>query len=361
MKNVFIDLRMIRNSGIGTYIRNVVPGILSSCKNIRFEVLVREADLPECAWLRGGDVTVRIGSAPIYSLSEQMAFVKTIGKQHDLVWIPHYTIPYFRRGRLLVTVHDVFHLAMPHYVQGLHKRLYAKMMFNAVARNADVIICASRFTAEELARLTPVDSRRIRVIPHGIASAPEEARDNTAPRSRPYILFVGNVKPNKNIARLINAFSRVVNRIEHDLVIVGKKEGFITGDATAAEKAARLKGRVDFTGAVTDAVLRRYYRYADVFVFPSLYEGFGFPPLEAMQCGCPVIASRQGSIPEICGDAAYYVDPYDVGAIVRGLLAVLSDQAVRARLRRLGTERVKSFTWESSIAAHAGIISELLD
>lgn len=361
MKKLFIDLRMMHSSGIGTYIRNIVPGIVSSCKYIDFQFLIRKQDFENCPWAKSTAGRVTISSAPIYSLSEQLDFIKSISKKTDLVWIPHYNIPFFYQGRLLVTVHDIFHLAMPQHVKGFHKKIYAKLMFEAVARHADIIICASRFTGDELLRLTTVDKNKIRIIPHGVAECPGEHRDDLAPHSKPYILFVGNIKPNKNLVRLMDAFAKIMSKVTHDLVIVGKQEGFITGDAAVKTKAAKLEDRVIFTGPVGDDILRRYYRHADVFVFPSLYEGFGFPPLEAMKCGCPVVASDAGSLREVCGEAAYYIDPFDIDDLSRGLLGVLTDEAMKTRLRARGLERVKSFTWDASITAHAAIFSELLE
>ena len=138
--------------------------------------------------------------------------------------------------------------------------------------------------------------------------------------SQQYLLFVGNVKETKNIQRLISSFARVQWQIPHRLVIIGKNEGFITSDKSAAKGAEDLNARVTFTGSVSQEVLRKYMRGASGFVFPSLYEGFGLPPLEAMAAGIPVAASNTSAIPEVCGDCAIYFDPYDEHSIASALV-----------------------------------------
>ena len=142
------------------------------------------------------------------------------------------------------------------------------------------------------------------------------------------------------------AFSRIANDIPHKLVIVGKREGFITGDSDVQEAAQRLGGRVLFTGQIDQSLLRRYYSHAALLAFPSLYEGFGLPPLEAMACGCPVLVSNAASLPEVCGDAAVYVDPYRVEDIADTLLRVLLDGGLRTELSARGLERAASYQWQ---------------
>jgi glycosyltransferase involved in cell wall biosynthesis len=141
---------------------------------------------------------------------------------------------------------------------------------------------------------------------------------------------------------------------------VGKERGFITGDDEVHVRASKLKSRVLFAGAVDDRTLLKYYNNAALFVFPSLYEGFGLPPLEAMACGCPVVSSYTSSLREVCGDAAYYVDQYDINSISKGMLTVLTDKSLRETLRTKGYERARDLTWEKSALKHAELLKDAL-
>jgi len=147
--------------------------------------------------------------------------------------------------------------------------------------------------------------------------------------------------------------------VPHDLVIVGQKEGFITGDRKVESGAAELGGRVKFTGLVDDALLKRYVACADALVLPSFYEGFGFPPLEAMACGCPAIVSDRASLPEICGDAALYCNPDDVEDIAARMLEVATNEALRAQLRERGLARARQFTWDRCASETLAVIERL--
>jgi glycosyltransferase involved in cell wall biosynthesis len=153
----------------------------------------------------------------------------------------------------------------------------------------------------------------------------------------------------------------ICDRVPHDLVLVGKKEGFITGDHLVAQEAHRLGGRVKFTGYVDDQQLRQYFAHADAMVFPSLYEGFGLPPLEAMAAGCPVLVSNAGPMPEVCGDAALYCDPRRPEDIAAKLLGLMSDAELQDRLRRQGYERARGFTWDRCVRQTCEVIARVIE
>jgi glycosyltransferase involved in cell wall biosynthesis len=187
-----------------------------------------------------------------------------------------------------------------------------------------------------------------------------DIRKTQNPHEKPFLLYVGNVKPHKNLSGLIRAFALIADQTNHDLLIVGKKEGFITGDETSSVEGAKLEGRVRFTGHVSDASLRQYVAHAEVLVFPSLYEGFGLPPLEAMAAGCPVIASGVASLPEICGDAALYCNPYQPRDIASKILELLADDELRRALKLKGSARARKFTWETCVQETCTVIEGLL-
>ena len=153
----------------------------------------------------------------------------------------------------------------------------------------------------------------------------------------------------------------IQDKIKHDLVIVGKKEGFITGDRSFLEKAKKMDKRIFFTGVVNDALLAQYYAFSELFVFPSLYEGFGLPPLEAMACGRPVVASKAASIPEVCGDAVLYFDPLSTNDMANKIQRALQDLSLRKELIKKGKERARLFNWELSASQTTLLIQSLLD
>jgi glycosyltransferase involved in cell wall biosynthesis len=192
---------------------------------------------------------------------------------------------------------------------------------------------------------------RVRVIPYGVRRFAEPGRRPEAVRGRPYILFAGRIVPHRNIERLVAAFLSIQDRVEHDLVLAG--EAFYDVDIP------RDHPRIVRLGHVSDGELHALYRGASVFAFPSLGEGFGLPPLEAMSCGCPVVAAPAASLPEVCGAAALWVDARSVPSIADGLCAVLLDEGLRERLARAGRQRASELTWERSARAHLELLAEV--
>jgi glycosyltransferase involved in cell wall biosynthesis len=351
---------MLDSSGIGTYIRSVVPRIVRLRPEWRFVLIGPEARLRELDWTASSNVTVVACDAPIYGIREQLAVVRRIPRGTDLLWVPHYNIPVLYRGRMLVTVHDVLHLAMPQYARGFLKQAYARAMFGTVRRHARAVICVSDFTVAELQRLTPSSRQIVRRIYDGIDDAWFHVPASPQQPSRPYLLYVGNVKPHKNLRTLIDAFGRVKDTIAEDLVIVGKRDGFISGDDNIAEYARECGERVVFTGYVSDDRLRQYMAHATALVFPSLYEGFGLPPLEAMATGCPVLASNAASIPEVCGDAVLYCDARNPDDLAAGMLRIVGDAGLRESLRLRGRQRAQMFSWDTCADETVKLMLEVL-
>jgi len=355
MKKIAIDVRMINNSGIGTYIKNVVPSIIEALPQYQFILLGNKNELSQ--YMCASNVELLHCMAPIYSINEQIKIKKLVPYNVDLFWSPHYNIPLAYSGKLLVTIHDVFHLEME---GNLHKLFYAKLMFYAISRKADAILCVSRFTKSQLLKHIKYDASSIFSIPNGVNAEWFSISKQRIKHTRPYLLYVGNVKPHKNLVRLLKSYKLICNFIPHDLIIVGKKEGFITGDQTVIEMATHLKERVIFTGYVNQNELQQYFINATALIFPSLYEGFGLPAIEAMACRCPVVASNAASLPEVCGDAAIYFNPYSIEEMAEKLLHITKDVALRNRLIEKGLERAKHFLWQKSADATLEAIYKVL-
>jgi glycosyltransferase involved in cell wall biosynthesis len=328
---------MSRSSGIGVYLREIVRRLATRHQHQVSLELLGGVSVP--------GVARQPYRAPIYSLAELVEPAFRVRQSTDVFWCPNYNTPLASAGALVVTVHDLCHLALPELFGSKVKSTYARLMFANVRRRAAKVICVSEFTASELVRLTGIERERIVVIKSGIDERWLQPILDPRPIPQPYILCVGNVKPHKNLKGMLRAYEALKDRIPHRLVIIGKIEGLITPDRGVLDLAERLKDRVSFTGEISDEELRRYYAHADLLAHPSLYEGFGFPPLEAMAVGVPVAASRAASIPEICGDAVAYFDPRDIDEMAAVILQTLESEDLRASLRARGKRHVTQYSW----------------
>ncbi len=242
-RTLCIDLRWIDSSGVGMYIKGILPGIIEHLRDVSIVGLGDLSRLQSFAWSQAGNVRLIHCSAGRYSLPEQVQLPRLIPPDADLFFSPYYTIPVFYRGRIAVTVHDMSHLVVPEIAGNLKKHTYANLMYRAVRKRASVIFTVSEFTRTELIRLTR-GPRNDNIVTTHLGVFPEwySARDRPRTRTRPYFVCVGNIKPYKNIGRLVDAFLTIRERIAHDLVIIGQSEGLITGES--AEFFARVRSAI---------------------------------------------------------------------------------------------------------------------
>jgi glycosyltransferase involved in cell wall biosynthesis len=361
MTTLTADLRMYRHSGIGRYLRNLFPLLLPLLEVDRVRVLTPRSLVEDnAAWLNDPRVELIDAPQPIYSLGEQYLALAGAYRGSDLLWVPHYNAPLLYTGRMVVTIHDLAPLALPQILGNAIKRIYARTLTEHAARHAAAILTVSEFTAQELRSRLGVPTDKITVTHPGLDAAwPDAAEPHRAPDAVPYLLFVGNVKPNKNLSLLLQAFARVADSLPHRLVLVGKIRGMGTGDEDVLRLAQTMGDRVRFAGEVDDAALIALYAGASAFVMPSLYEGFGLPLLEAMRLGCPVLCSTAGSLPEVAGDAALYFDPHSEQELAERLLAI-ADQPTMARLRVAGYARVTQFSFDDCAQRTAAVFNRLL-
>jgi glycosyltransferase involved in cell wall biosynthesis len=351
-KTLCIDLRWIDSSGVGTYIRGIMPGIVDGMRDVAIVGLGDGKRLREFSWSRAEHVRLVECNAGRYSLAEQVQLPLAIPRETDLFFSPYYTFPLFYRGRFAVTVHDMSHRVVPEIVSNAKKRIYAQVMYRELRRRASLIFTVSQFSKTELLRLTE-GPRKDNILPTPLGISAEWHGAGASPRlrERPYFLYVGNVKPYKNLPRLVEAFLSVRDRVPHDLVIVGQSKGLITGESPAFfERVQAASDRIALTGYVSDEELLSLVGNAEALVMPSLYEGFGLPPLEAMAAGTPAVVARAGSLPEVCGDAALFFDPLDTEDIAEKLVRIASDATLREGLKQRGLERSKLFRWEECSA-----------
>lgn len=356
-----IDFRMHNASGIGTYIKNIVPFLIN-----KFEITLlgnsTEINQYNCA----NKVKIVECNSKIYSIKEQFELFKKIPRC-DVFWSPHYNIPLLpiKAKKRLVTIHDVFHLAFYDDLS-FKQKLYAKAVINQAVSRSDKILTVSKFSVDEIKKYTNT-KQNIEIVYNAIDFDKFEVIDDKSKLDliedkyklpSEFLLFVGNVKPHKNIKKLLFA----LKDIDTNLVIVGKKDGFITGDDNISSliKECNLDNRVFFTGYVDDEDIPVIYNLAKLFIFPSLYEGFGIPPLEAQACGCPVVCSNVASLPEVGGaDSVVYCNPYSVEDIKEKIEIVLNNKDLQNELRQKGFENIKRFSWEESAKKIIEVIERL--
>ncbi|MEZ0542588.1 glycosyltransferase family 4 protein [Fibrella arboris] len=371
LKTVCVDARMLNNSGIGIYIRHFIKVLLA---NSHYSVVLLGRHRELSVYFSSASYRHIEADFPIYSITEQIKLPYLI-PDCDVFWSPHYNIPALptRARKYLVMVPDVYHLAFYNTLSTAQK-LYAKTFINLAVRKANEILTISRYSEAEILKFTNIKRTNIHVIYLGIDNGLFTRIDDLSIRKstrdrynvpEKYVLFVGNVKPNKNLKSLVAAFILLLESLpNHHLLIVGKKEGFITGDSelfTLIDEHEVLRERVVFTGYVEFSDLPVLYSMASVFAFPSLYEGFGFPPLEAMACGCPVVASNRASIPEICGKAALYVDPLDSTSFASALYQMITDNALRTSIVQEGYRQAAKYDWNRAGEEFIHTVNSLID
>jgi len=262
----------------------------------------------------------------------------------------------------IITIHDILPIKHPESCPKMKYYFYYSLPI--LLNNSQAIICVSENTKQDIIAYHGIKDRPVYVIYEGFNRQRFYARENGTVQKlyglTNYLLYIGDLRPYKNLERSLEAFARL-NLREFKFVIGGKKDPRFYPRVKKKMDELFLKDRVVFLDYVPEKNLPHLYSEAAAFVFPSLYEGFGLPPLEAMACGCPVIASNAGSLPEVCGDAAYYVNPYDVESIAEGIYRVLKDDVLRSTLIEKGFERVKLFSWEKTAKEHLKVFEEVLN
>jgi len=276
-------------------------------------------------------------------LSLEMLF----GKKPDTLFVPAHTLPLVNPKNAVVTVHDIGFERFPSAYSWVDK-LYHRVSIRIIKRAARKIITVSEFSKKELQDVYQIPARKIAVVYNGFEPIRNENLELSEELKQkingPYLFFIGRLEEKKNVARVVEAFAQL-RRSDLKLVLAGKPGfGFERIEKIIAKN--NLQDRVVILGWTDQQQIPALFANAEVFVFPSLYEGFGIPVLEAMDVKCPVLTSNTSSLPEVAGDAAYLVDPENVQEIVAGLQKILSDQDYRASLVARGLEQVKKFSWE---------------
>ena len=323
----------------------------------------------------GDSIAVKMAKFSGYMYRASSTFVPVpyssfFGKKADVTHFFNYIVPPGVHGKTVVTVHDMVYKAFPETVRGRTK-LMLNMGLKRSMKRADVIVTDSEFSKSEIIRYFPQHEAKIRVVPCGVDT--DRFHPCTEPERIPavkeslgiggdYFLYLGTIEPRKNLERLITAYKALVNKLGEKspkLVLAGGKGWLYDGIFARVERLG-LQDKVIFTKYVPAEDMNPLMCGALAFVFPSLYEGFGMPPLEAMACGVPVLTSGKASLPEVTGDCAVICDAYSPKSIAEGLYRLYADDKLRRDLSARGLERAKQFTWERSAEMLYDIYSALV-
>jgi glycosyltransferase involved in cell wall biosynthesis len=372
---IAIDLTalMPRQAGVDRYLTELVRHLAKIDRENRYSVFVNAADRWRFDGEFGSNMSIRTccpRSRPVRLLFQQCALpLASAVARYDVIHSPSFLMPLWRgRSRHLLSVHDMTIFSMP----ALHNRLRRSAVFRrgiAVSiRRAHLVNVPSEATRRDLLRWIPEAApEKVRITPYGI-----EPRFSPAPRGevekhvarlglpQPYILHVGTIEPRKNLITLLESYGRLVGNghTGAHLVLAGAL-GWAWEEILRKAAAPELRGRVHLAGYVADEDLPWVYRGASMFVYPSLYEGFGFPPLEAMACGVPVIASRSSALEENLRGAAELVPPSDAAALAAAMRGLEEDRERHERLAKLGLERAVAFRWEETARSVLACYREL--
>jgi glycosyltransferase involved in cell wall biosynthesis len=302
------------------------------------------------------------------AIREMLAFSARIyAPAHDLYWEPNFIPqPQIRARRIVATVHDFSFRLHPRW-HPRERREYFRRHFETSLRRAERVITGSEYTRGEILDALPFVDGKVRVIPHGVDHSlyREHSREETEPFVRrlklpeSFLLYVGSIEPRKNLLGLLQAYHRLPRPLKeaHPLILAGFG-GWENREIM--EWIDKERRSVRYLGYLSDRDLARLYSLATLFLYPSLYEGFGLPPLEAMACGTAVAVSDTASLPEVCGDAALYFDPKEPDSIAEAIRKGLEDRELRTRLEREGRIRSRSFGWERSAELHRKVFEEVL-
>lgn len=331
------------NVGLGRYCRGLIEAIGRVDAENQYEILMPD---DSCRFPARPNMRYRLIRFPVFKRRFWEQVAPTLVGSYDVLHIPYDTAVALKRGKVVVTIHDVKPLLFPSPRPRTNLNQWIERLLVPDKRSrVDHVLTDSESSRRDIMTHLGFPPHKISVVHPGVEL--ERFRPGeTVAQGRPYVLCVAGADPTKNVETLVAAFSRLPKplRDAYDLVLAGD----FRRRADLREYVARsgLQDQTIFTGIVSDDRLVELYQQATLFVFPSRYEGFGLPVLEAMACGCPVISSNASSLPEVTGEAAILIDPLDATELARAMVQVLSDPTVRRHLRERGLRQAARFSWE---------------
>ena len=359
---ILFDAHLSENevAGIGRYINELIKALIGVDRKNEYMILLSDNLSPDhpLSQLEAPNLTKIPVNLKRLSFKQHWTTQKLVRRyQPDVYHHPHFDLPLGISSPSVVTIHDTKYLRHPEFFpsHGRLKREYMRWMFGGTLRRASKVIAVSKATKNDLCEMFSIGRKDVVAVHHGIHSigknCPKTSGEFFVSRGikKPFLLFVGVRRPHKNLLRLIDAFHRVLRTMgkELQLVIVGKSyRDYEEPERAIAERG--LHRQVMLMDYLEDDFLEILYKNAEMLVFPSLYEGFGFPILEAMKFDLPVVGANKTSIPEVLGNAGLLVDPMNPEDIAEKIVSLLTSNQLREKLIRLERERVKEFTWENA-------------
>ncbi len=347
-------------SGVGQYIYALMDSAVRMAPDEKFLIYCNAANEPNYSYdttnsatkvwgLSGARRPVRLGYEYFFLPGE----LKT--QNFDVFHGASNFLPPRRVCPYVVTIHDLSYHVHPERCPPV-RRQYWYAMTRRTVKIADFIITISENSRRDIIRYFPHAEPRIRVVAeaaHKRFQKLDISRENSALgrleeklAGRPYVLYLGTLEPGKNVARTVRAFDAIAGQFPDHLLVLAGDKGWFYGSVFQAIEGAKNRDRIQYVGHVSDTEAVHLFNFADLFVFPSLYEGFGLPPLEAMACGCPVVTSNSSSIPEVVGDAAIMVNPKADRDLAAAMARVLESASLRSEMAQAGIEQASQFSWE---------------
>ncbi|MGH7231238.1 MAG: glycosyltransferase family 4 protein [Nitrospiraceae bacterium] len=351
------------NVGLGRYANGLIEAIGRVDRDNQYEILIPNDSHP---FSPRPNMRYRLIRFPLFKRRFWEQLAPLLAGRHDVLHFPYDSRVAWKRAKFVTTIHDVKPLL---FETGRRRRnlnhVIERTLVGSRWGQIDHVVTVSECSRCDIMAHLGLPKDRLTVVYPGIdleRFRPALAGSPKTSAARPYVLCVAGADPTKNLEVLIDAFARLPSavRAAHDLVLTGDFRR--RADLRARVAQSGIQAQSIFTGVVSDERLIELYRAAAVFVFPSLYEGFGLPVLEAMACGCPVISSDASSLPEVAGEAAVLVDPRDVGGLASAMERVLGGADVRLALRERGLEQAARFPWErtarETIAVYRNVVGE---
>ncbi len=350
---IILDARKIDDYGIGVYLRHVFSGLIDSGQ-FPLKVIYKTRDNP---FKVGEDAIIQSRYAN-YDWREQIEIpFKTRPFKDYFYFSPHYVFPICLKNPLIVAIHDLIHFKFSHFFKPALKVSMAKYFIRRARKKAVLVFTGSQTAKQDLCDMFQFRENQIEVIYHGIAEVFFNQAKSPSPFPFPYITYMGNFKPHKNLSTLLQAFAQLKNKFtDLRLVLMGMRQ---QQEVQVLIQKYHLEGRVIIKGFIPVEELIGVLDGSEFFVFPSLYEGFGLPPLEAMARKKGVISSTGGSLPEVLGDNALFFGPTSIEDLAEKMILFLNDTTLRDSYAEKGNKHAQSFQWQTAVNQYIKLLSKL--